>query len=216
MKPILCFHASNWRLFKIFIPILMIAKITVSAPLNSRTGKIYYVLATYTVSGNQKQSNIFEVLKEDKKETKILPTNLLPSRILKNQSHTVFLLSISVCYVKCVLKVNNSSPTPRNASTFQFYNRHGKFLNSQIGITADRNFVASFKIFPENLLFLLPLAVVQKGRHQSRGRGYPNMVTNGDIGERGYVQMVTSPQDFFNINIFHISYYFHHILSNLN
>lgn len=92
---------------------------------------------------------------------------------------------ITVCYVKCVLKVNNPSPTTQNASTFQFYNRHGKFLNSQIGITADRNFVASFKIFPENLLFLLPLAVAQKGRHQSRGRGYPNMVTNGDIGERG-------------------------------
>ena len=33
---------------------------------------------------------LFEVLKEDKKETTILPTNLLPSRILKNQSHTVF------------------------------------------------------------------------------------------------------------------------------
>ena len=26
------------------------------------------------------------------------------------------------------------------------------------------------------------------------GRGYPKMVTNGDIGWRRYVQMVTSPQ----------------------
>ena len=36
------------------------------------------------------------------------------------------------------------------------------------------------------------------------------MVTQG--GGR-YVQMVTSTQYFFNINIFHISYYFHHIFS---
>ena len=48
------------------------------------------------------------------------------------------------------------------------------------------------------------------------GGGYPKMVTNGDIVGRGYVQMMTSLQYFFNINIFGISYYFHHTLSNLN
>ena len=62
------------------------------------------------------------------------------------------------------------------------------------------------------LLFLLVL--VQKGHHW--GRGHPKMVTNGDIGGRGYVEMAMSPQYFFSINIFRISYYFHHILSNLN
>ena len=51
---------------------------------------------------------------------------------------------------------------------------------------------------------------------EGEGRGYPKMVTNGDIGGSGYVQMLKSQQYFFNINIFHISYYFHHILSNLN
>ena len=40
------------------------------------------------------------------------------------------------------------------------------------------------------------------------------MVTNGDIGGGGYIQMVTSPQYFFNINIFHISYHFHHIITS--
>ena len=53
------------------------------------------------------------------------------------------------------------------------------------------------------------LGVVQKGRQRGREGGeYPKMVTNDDIGGGGYVQMVTSPHYFFNINIFHISYYF--------
>ena len=41
------------------------------------------------------------------------------------------------------------------------------------------------------------------------------MVTNGDIGGRGVFEMVMSPLYFFNVTIFHISYYFHYILSKL-
>ena len=63
--------------------------------------------------------------------------------------------------------------------------------------------------------FHLPIRVRSKRTSPGEGGGgYPKMVTNGYIRGRGYAQMVTSPQYFFNINIFHISHYFHHILSN--
>ena len=46
----------------------------------------------------------------------------------------------------------------------------------------------------------------KKGRYRGRGGegGYPKMVTNanGEIGGRRYVQMLTSPQYSFNIDIY--------------
>ena len=87
MKPIPCFYTFNCSLFKNFIPVLRIANIIVFQ---------YHWIATYAVSGNQKYPNIvstkinsekfifkcvscYMILTEDKKETTILPTNLLPS-----------------------------------------------------------------------------------------------------------------------------------------